>query len=1113
MNKSSIFTRIMLAGILPVVLIFSFVLTLISNMVYTISADSETEKALLRGEQATQFLSSRLLSMPSLLNLTSDLILNIDRTSPDAGQSAEDILVMFLSAHQDIYNAWFVFEPGVFREDARFAKSYIRDENGIREVFDMSGDVLDDPGESPWYNVPLSTGKPYYNSLNYYDYEDGAGEVLSNEIVYPIIQDGEVLGCVGFDTRFDESALGFLAEMEIEDNRRVMLISHDGMIMYSSNAGECRTNIADYPFDCLDDIQLAMTARESLSEEGYSPFFDKTSLLCLYPIEIENDIARPYFYMDIPMDVLHADADQTTRMIIFAGIACLILAVVILFVIAGNIVRPIRNITEIANKIAEGDTDSTSDLYVIEENSKSNNEVHILGTAIKKMLSQISGTQKLKLETLELMHKKEKAEANAQAKGDFLARMSHEIRTPMNAIVGITELVLREDISPNIQEHIMSIKNAGNNLLSIINDILDISKIESGKMEIVPAAYIFASLINDVINIIRIRTAEKPVYFVVNLDSAIPNNLIGDEVRVRQILLNLLSNAVKYTNEGFISMTIDGEVCDDDTVMLSIEVSDSGIGIRSEDMNKLFMDFVQVDMISHKGVQGTGLGLAIARSLCLAMGGDISVYSEYGQGSTFTVQLPQKFSEYEKFASVENPHEKKVLLYEPRKIYADSIACSIDNLGVECVLVQDEERFHDALKNADYPFVFVSSFLFENAKKIISQVGADPSLVLLAEYGEAIAEKNIKTIAMPVHSISIANILNDITDIAGYGGSESAGITFTAPTASVLIVDDIPTNLKVAVGLMAPYNMQIDTCLSGKAAIEMVRTTAYDIIFMDHMMPEMDGIEATQRIRALDGINTSVPIIALTANAMFGAREMFIQNGMNDFLAKPIETSKLNSVLEQWIPRDKKENQTIRRIKHTQAPFLIEGLDVNAGLTATGGDTGHYITTLSLLCSDIREKLSQIRDCMENNDIKLYITYVHALKSALLSIGAQELSSLAGNLEMAGRNEDMDFINRSTDDFLQKLEELLNNTNLAVTRIRKNNSSDEIIEKSLLIRLKNALDEIDAVTTDNIIKELQSKNWNEELHAAIEKINQNILLFEYDEAQAVIDSLIIQQEE
>jgi len=367
-----------------------------------------------------------------------------------------------------------------------------------------------------------------------------------------------------------------------------------------------------------------------------------------------------------------------------------------------------------------------------------------------------------------------------KAKTRFLAKMSHEIRTPMNAIIGMAELALRENMTYTVKEYILGVKQAGTNLLSIINDILDFSKIENEKLEIVPSNYSFSSLINNVVNIIKTRIADSGLRFEINIDSNIPDSLFGDETRIRQVLLNVLGNAVKYTKKGFISFSVNGEI-KEDTVLLTIEVTDSGMGIKPKDLKKLFDEFVRMDMESKKGIEGTGLGLAIAKNLIKMMNGDISVQSEYGKGSIFTVKLPQKISVNELFDSLKT-----------------------DNMTIK----------------------------------------------------------------------------------------------FNAPNARVLVVDDIDANLKVVKGLMQPYKMQVDLCTSGAEAIEMVKANNYDLVFMDHMMPDMDGVEAIRIIREK---YANLPIIALTANAVSGVKEMFLENGFNDFISKPIDTVELNAVLEKYL--------------------------------------------------------------------------------------------------------------------------------------------------------------------------------------------------------------------
>jgi signal transduction histidine kinase/CheY-like chemotaxis protein len=403
-------------------------------------------------------------------------------------------------------------------------------------------------------------------------------------------------------------------------------------------------------------------------------------------------------------------------------------------------------------------------------------------------------------------HQKALQSENAnKAKSRFLSTMSHEIRTPMNAVIGISELILRENITPKVQDYITQIKQAGNGLLTIINDILDFSKIESGKMEIHPAKYMLASLLNDVVTIIGIRLYEKSLEFKVDIDNSLPHLLLGDEIRVRQILLNLLSNAAKYTKEGFIKFKVSGEITGKETININFSVSDSGIGIKEEDLKNIFGNFVRFDADKNKNVEGTGLGLAISYSLAKLMGGDISATSVYGKGSTFTAVLPQKILDA-------RPIAKNISAYE------------------------------------------------------------NPSA--------------------------------DQSDSA---------VSFIAPDARILIVDDIPINILVAEGLLAPYRLQIDSCTSGEEAVLLAEKNHYDLILMDHLMPGMNGVEAVAGIRATEekrrGKEQSspnrVPIAALTADAIVGMKEMFLENGFDDYLSKPIEISTMNAIIKKWIPREK----------------------------------------------------------------------------------------------------------------------------------------------------------------------------------------------------------------
>jgi signal transduction histidine kinase/CheY-like chemotaxis protein len=755
---------------------------------------------------------------------------------------------------------------------------------------------------------------------------------------------------------------------------------------------------------------------------------------------------------------------------------------------------------------------------------------------------------------LQLLEANRKAEFASQAKSDFLAKMSHEIRTPMNAITGMAELLLRGELSVEALGYVQDIKQAGNNLVSIINDILDFSKIEAGKLEIIPVNYMLSSLINDTVNIIRTRLIEKPLRFFTNIDGKIPNNLIGDEVRLRQIFLNLLSNAVKYSERGHVGLSVSADKRNNKQVWLRIDVSDTGKGIKPEDQAKLFDEFVKVDVKKNQNVEGTGLGLAITKRLCTAMGGNISMESEYGKGSVFTAVIPQGIEKEVPFAVVEEPEKKKILVYEGRTVYANSVCWTLENMGVPYTLVTNQDNFAAALYREEWYYVFSGYGLYEKIEPVMEQSNASfygrkkPPLALMVEWGTETRIPGVRFVSIPIQSLSIANVLNGKADSKGYVKSTGV-IRFTFPGARILVVDDIATNLKVVEGLLAPYRVAVNTCLSGMKAIELVKQAAsekreYDIVFMDHMMPEMDGIEAVKIIRTWEteyaqdknsasftagetknndkNLRKQIPIIALTANAVVGMREMFIENGFNDFISKPIDISKLDEILDRWIPKDKREIKNEKEeIMNKKFPdnssnslfISIPCVDTAKGIAMTGGTVTTYIKVLSMFCIDVEERLPLLRKRLSADTLPALITHVHSLKSASASIGAQGISSLAAGLEAVGKAGDAAFVRESLPDFVHKLEELVKNIQDVIKTDKPEDhdvsySQLHIPRPQLFHELADALKSHKIPEIKHILNTLDEQTQDPKLKGILEQISDQVLMTEFDNALKIIEELV-----
>ena len=601
---------------------------------------------------------------------------------------------------------------------------------------------------------------------------------------------------------------------------------------------------------------------------------------------------------------------------------------------------------------------------------------------------------------VELLKKEtERADVANRAKTDFLANMSHEIRTPINSMVGMTEMILREDDKDKIKEYATDVQNATKSLLNIINDILDITKIEAGKMTIIPTEYSFSSLIKETVGMMEFRIKDRDLGFDVDIDSRIPDKLFGDDIHIRQILVNLLNNAFKYTAEGSVSLQIKLlPESTDKQAHIRFAVKDTGQGIKKEDMDKIMIPYERFDVTKNRNIEGSGLGLPITFKLLAGMGSKMQVESEYGKGSEFSFILQQEI---------------------------------VDNTP-------------------------------------ISKVSNEPDQKQEKKYAPA----------------------------------------FEAPDACILVVDDNKMNRKVFKALLAKMRIQIDEASGGKECIEMVQKKAYDIIFMDHMMPEMDGIETYQILKQMEDYpSKKAPVVVVTANAVIGAKDRYIvKEGFRAYLSKPIDYEKLEKVIKTLLKRDKvhvveQSDETTVVKKDDELP-IINGVD-------WGYARNHFLNqedmlqTMAFFHLSIDEDAEELRELYqhldEENGFKNYCTKIHSMKNSAATVGIVPLAGMAKVLEDAAREEQRERIDVLMPVFEEKwLSYKILLKDLAATGADGQEVADESKWEAFVLKIRQAAENMDIDALDELSEEMKNYQFPKQYEEMCQKIQAAIVRFDIE---------------
>lgn len=735
---------------------------------------------------------------------------------------------------------------------------------------------------------------------------------------------------------------------------------------------------------------------------------------------------------------------------------------------------------------------------------------------------------------------------------DFLANVSHELRTPINAVTGITAVMLKNEENVDKKKDLFSIQIAGHRLFSQIGDILDYTEIDTRRIKVSEEPYMVSSLINDIIMGNRLSERENKLELIFDIDPSIPSVLLGDEKKIKKILQHLIDNAYKFTKKGGIYVRVYA-LHKAYGINLCIKVSDTGVGIAEEELEKIRERFYQANGGRNRRVGGLGLGLPIVYGMVSAMEGFIQIESTVGEGTIVSVSIPQKVSDEASGIVVENREEICLACYlRPEKYevpavrdyYNQMISHMVQGLDIPLHRISNVDELEKLTSMYQLTHLFIGREEYEEKKAYFEDSAQNMKVIVVADDDFVLPQDSrVKLLKKPFYSLPIVNILN-----AGAAADEALlkEKHMICPDVRVLVVDDEPMNLMVAQGIFRDYQMSVTTAESGRKAIELCEKEDFDLIFLDHMMPGMDGVETLKRIRKLyEDVGSAFMVIAFTANAVSGAREMFLREGFDEFISKPVDPLEMERVLRKVLPKssiqfvdedyriksevieaqaDTKDGKTDGLIPGSQTEedklnrLEDAGIHTQSGIQYCSGDKEFYVELLTKFAKDGERKETEINDFYKQEDFENYSILVHALKSTAKMVGADSLSENAKHAEMAAKNHDVGYIREHheelLDEYHQVVQCILDVFELAekgTMQLVKGNAT-EISEEELLQRLaelKGRLDTFEADKAESLILEMSGIIFKGvSMDELLYDVRQDVDDFEFTLAAEKVETLI-----